>query len=158
MPQLILEINISENGIEVNNILFEFPFLLSKLTDFLGTPNRIYEGEPDVDRGFSWTNRQVWDDLGITTISDKTSPNLDVVELELQLSAKRQYDFMPKNPFLGLVTVDHKKIEELVTITNQYYPYPYKNLNLKDIVINIALIRTKKVNEICSVTIYRYKK
>lgn len=147
MPQLVFAINISENGIEVNNILFEFPFLLSKLTDFLGTPNRIYEGEPDVDRGFSWTNRQVWDDLGITTISDKTSPNLDVVELEL-----------PKNPFLGLVTVDHKKIEELVTITNQYYPYPYKNLNLKDIVINITLIRTKKVNEICSVTIYRYKK
>lgn len=158
MSQTVFAINIRENGIEINNILFEFPFLLSSFTDLLGTPSRIYEGEPDVDRGFSWTSRQVWDDLGITTISDKASPTLDVVELELQLSAKRQHDHMPKYPFLGKVTIDHKKIEELVIITNQYYPYPYKNLNLKDIVINIALIRTKKINEICSIIIYWDKK
>lgn len=155
MPIDLYAINITETGIEINTILFEFPFLLSNLIDLLGAPTRIYEGEPDLDRGFSWTSRQVWDDLGITSISDKATPTLDVVEFELQLSSKKKYDYMPTNSFLGKVTINNKKIENLVTITNQYYAYPYKDLKLKEIVITISLIRAKKINEICSIVIYR---
>ena len=151
-------INVTENGITINTILFEFPFPLSDLKLLIGEPSRIYEGEPDHDRGFSWTSNQVWDELGISTISDRASPILNVVEFEVQLSKKRQYDHMPKLPFLRKVTIDEKKIEELVIITNQYYPYPNKDLKLKEIVINISLIRTKKINEIASIIIYKNKK
>ena len=158
MPTEVSSINITETGIEINNQLFEFPVLLSNLITLLGEPNRIYEGEPDVDRGFSWTSKQVWDELGISTFSDKTSPTLNVVQFDIQLSLKKQYDHVPNHPFLGKLTINHKRIEELVTITNQYYPYPYKELHFKEIIINISLIRTKKVNEIASITIYKDKK
>lgn len=158
MLQSTFSIDITENGIILNRQLFEFPFLLANLVHLFGEPSRIYEGEPNDDRGFYWNSKQVWDELGISTISDKAAETLDVVELEIQLSKKRQFDHMPKHPFSGKVTFNHKKIEELVVITNQYYPYPYKNLNFKDIVARISLIRSKKVNEISCITIYKEKK
>lgn len=158
MPTEVSSIKITETGIEINNKLFEFPFPLADLIQLIGEPNRIYEGEPDVDRGFSWKSRQFWDDLGISTFSDKTSPTLNVVQFDIQLSAKKQYNHVPNHPFLGKLTINHKKIEELVTIPNQYYPYPYKELHFKEIIINISLIHAKKVNEIASITIYKDKK
>ena len=50
-------INVTETGIAINNTLFEFPFPLADLKQLIGEPSRVYEGEPDVDRGFSWTSR-----------------------------------------------------------------------------------------------------
>lgn len=151
-------INVTGTGISINNILFEFPFPLSNLVKLIGEPSRIFDGEPDHDRGFSWKSRQVWDQLGISTISDKASPILNVVSFDIQLSAKREYKYLPNQPFLGKVTITDKKVEELVIITNQYYPYPYKNLYFDDIVVLISLIRIKKINEISRLTIYKYKK
>ncbi|WP_026976826.1 hypothetical protein [Flavobacterium tegetincola] len=158
MPPTVSSLNITETGIEINNKLFEFPFPLADLKLLIGEPCRIYEGAPDHDRGFSWTSKQVWDEFGISTISDKASPTLNVVEFEIQLSKKKKYEHMPSQPFLGKISITDTKIEELVIITNQYYPYPYKDLFFKDIVINTALIRTKKINEISSITIYKDKK
>ena len=112
----------------------------------------------DIDRGFSWTSRQVWDDLGISTISDKASPILNVVQFDIQLSAKREYKHMPNQPFLGKVTITDKKVEELVIITIQYYPFPHKDLYFKDMVVQISLIRIKKINQISCITIYKDKK
>lgn len=158
MPTQVSSINVTENGIAINNILFESPFPLADLKQQIGEPSRIYEGEPDVDRGFSWTSRQVWDELGISTFSDKTSPTLDVVQFDIRLSSKKQYNHLPNLPFLGKLTINHKRIEELITITNQYYPFPHKSLTFKDMIVRISLIRTNKINEIASIIVYKDKK
>lgn len=139
-----LLVDISENGVSINERLFDFPFDISELKKILGQPERTFSPNKDGSENTIHT----WDTIGVYAYAKK---EFEIFDVSIKLTGTQDYDFQPLNPYQGILTLNKIPYKEAIKVTEKAYD---TEVTLKDIKINVGLeYETKEIIElhICKV-------
>lgn len=139
-----LLIDISENGVSINERLFDFPFDVSELKKILGQPDRTFIPNEDGSENTIHT----WDTIGVYAYAKK---ELEIFDVSIKLTGTQDYDFQPLNSYQGILTLNKIPYKEAIKVTKKAYD---TEVTLKNIKINAGLeYETKEIIElhICKV-------
>ncbi|NRD20277.1 hypothetical protein HNV08_09485 [Winogradskyella eckloniae] len=142
-----IKIDISQNGISINQQQFDFPFSLSILEQMFGKPERIWEANLNKQTDYIKSSKCVWDNLGISVHYNKKN---EVIELNVRLSQQDGYKNSPEKTFQGELTINGSKIDEAFIITVD--DYLFKTIKLGEIEVTASLtkqVENKHIWNIC---------
>ena len=120
-------INVTEEGIEINNQLFSFPLNFSYLKDQFGSENL---GQDESESNFIY----LWHDLGIKIFKPKDEESGLVFVVK---TAAVDESYLPKNKFSGALTFNHQNYIDFFAISEA--DKSFKDKELKNVRISCWL-------------------
>lgn len=143
-----IEIDISQNGVSINQQKFDFPFSLSILEEIFGKPERIWEADFNKQIDYKATSKCVWDNLGLSVHYNQKN---EIIEFDVLLSQQDKYSHSPEKEFQGKLTINGNRVDEIFIITEE--DYLFKEIKLGEIEVSASLTKQKENKHIWSICV-----